>query len=718
MRLKSTAIAATILTLSGCAAINERGPSFEQAGKGALGAAVGGAVGNQVGGGRGRTAATAAGAGLGVVIASGCKVGVGTVAGGMLGGLLGSQAGGGNGKNAMAGIGAALGALFGSDCSPGANLAKPTAIANAQPININGLRLTPVTGFSPEAFGGISPIVVPEDISAASRAVKLFADDAKASFAAGNTERALLSMYWAKRISTTTMGILNSSLQAINNNSGKNVKVPSKALIILPAFNEPRQADTTVALLGDLYQLEQEQQASYFADRVQIADNSGFGNVADFLRRASDNAKAKPTILAQSKSAPASIITELAGIPKNVVYQLADGTQVMKSDDALTIYNPGDAEITLPLDQLDFMPRTPELSAARQAATAMMYKMREGQMKWAFGTYAARSGGDFNTIIQKPNKILDLARNRREVGYFNASGEIDSSPDSGVTAYRSNAPYKRAIDTLDAVDQASPIRLHANGCLSSHHSHYTALGGMYANQLQAVCFDGNYSAPRPLSIKTFYIGEGKEIVQTMESLMKDKAAQKAMENAMVNGKTASDLLSFAPVAGNLESGLQCLGTYTISQYQAASIALGGDTLKDKSILNAGRAIDAAKLAGWTPPEPEEWSLDRVANCVGAIPLAGTAAGVVKGAGLASAKLGANVLAGLGSKLDTIRRITGAFENPLTYRQFMNGVKTAEGLVPGNPAAGKVVKAVYDSLMTGQNMSQTYDGMQSAMGDQA
>lgn len=706
MRLTPVAVAVLILTVSGCATMGESSPSFSQAGKGAAGAVAGGVIGNQIGNGRGKTAATAAGAAVGVVVASGCKVGVGTAVGGLFGGLFGSQVGGGNGKNAMAGLGASIGALLGSDCSPGANLSAPTTLANSSPIVMNGLTLTPITGFSPEAFKGIAPIVIPEDVSAASKAVKLFADDAKSSMASGNTERALLSMYWAKRIGTTTIGILNASLQSIATNKGGTVNVPSKALIILPAFNEPRAVDTITAAFDEL---NQQMAADQFPQRsMQVADLSGFNSALNFLRAPA----AKQTVSAPNK---ASVMTQLAGLPENVVLRMADGTQIMKSQGALTVYNPNEAAITLPLEKLDFIPRTPEMTESRKQAAELMFKMREGQMKWAFGEYAATSGGDFDTVIQRPNRIMDLARGRKEVAYFTATGEIQRSPTSGSAAYQNNARYKRAVDTLETIDKTGSIRTHANTCMSSRHSHYTALGGMYANQLQAVCFEGNYSAPRPISVKSFYIGEGSEIVQTMESLMKDKAIQKTMNEALATGKSATDLLSFAPGLGSVEGALQCAGTYTLGQYQAAAYALGGTGAVKQSIFNSSRAFDVAKLSGWTPPDPQEWDMDRVASCVGTIPMASTATSALKGATkVASALRGKEILSGLGGRLDTLNRVTSAFESPTSIRQYVEGVKNVQDLVPGNIGASRVVKTAYDTMMTGQSLSSTYEGMKATM----
>jgi hypothetical protein len=720
--MRLTPIAASImLLLTASTSYADSYPTGEQAAKGALGAVVGGVIGNQVGGGRGKTVATATGAAVGVVVASGCKVGTGTAVGGVLGGLLGSQVGGGNGKNAMAGVGASLGALFGSDCSPGASPAKPEPLPNTTPIVINGLKVTPMTGFPQEAFSGVPPIVTPADITAASKAVRMFSDIAKEADAQGDTELAILSMYWAKRIATATLAIISASLQSIETNNGSTVSIPSKGLVILPAFNEHRvPADKPLqTTMNEMLEIQGVHQASYPSDSLLVADNAGFNSAVDFLRRFSSG---QPVQSAQPvetptahRSAKAGMPMEaIAGFPKNVVLSLPDGTQVMKTDDALTIYNPNDKAITLPLEKLDFIPRTPAPTAARQAAAELMYNIRGEQMRWVFGEYAIRSGGNFDTIVMQPNKLLDLSKGRKEIAYFSETGHIDTNPESGARSYKTKDPFKRAMDTLEAVDKTAAIRSHAGTCLSSSYSHYTALDGRYANQLQAVCFNGNYSTPQTISLKTFYLGEGKQVVQTMESLMKDKAIQKTMETALSDGKAANDLLSFAPGLGSVEGILQCAGTYTLSQYQAVAFALGGDSIKDKTILSSSKAFDIAKLSGWTPAPPEEWSLDRVSSCVGAIPLAGNTVGALKGIGKLSSK-GPQVLAGLGERLDGIKTITNAFESPLTFRQYVDGVKHMDSLVPGHAIAGRLVKTVYDALMTGQGMSQTVGGMEYSLG---
>lgn len=709
MRLTTLSAAILVLSTTGCATVQTgQNTPLNQPAKGALGAVVGGVIGNQIGNGRGRTAATATGAALGVVIASGCKVSAGTAAGGLIGGLLGSQIGGGNGKNTMAGLGAALGAFFGSDCSPGANPAKPQPIPNMTPLVINGLKVTPITGFSPEAFSGVPPIVTPQDIQAAATAVKQFSKIAKQAQAAGNTELSILSMYWAKRISTVTVGILTASLQSITTNTGTTASIPAKGLVILPAFNQHRESESTAmqALLKELK--DTFQTANYPTQSVQVADNSGFANALNFLQKINTPQPGQATTSAQSPSqtnanAQITATQTLAGFPKNIVLQLPDGTQILKTDESLTIYNPNDKPISLPLEKLDFMPRTPDLSPARQAAADLMFKIREGHMAWVFGTYAKQSGL-FNTIARSPNNLVDLSNGGKTIAYFSQSGDIDTTPTSGAQAYKKQASYKRAMDTLNAVDKASsPVRAKINICMSGSHSSFTVLAGKFANQIQAKCFDGSYSAPRIFSTKTFYIGENKEIIQTMESLMKDKKIQKTMKKALDEGEAASDLLSFAGMVGNVESGLQCIDTYTMTQYAAIAKEFGGANLK--------QSFDIAKLSGWAPPDSAEWDFDRITACVGAIPLLGTAAVGVKGVGKLATRAGYTALTGLGPRVDAMRKLIAIFDTPTTFKQFVNGVRDTSQLVPGNPVATGFVKGIYDSVMTGQSMSQTFGGGQ-------
>lgn len=701
MRLTLIATAVIALATTGCATI-QTGQNTAPLNPQLKGAVVGGIAGNQIGAGRGKTAATAAGAAIGVVVASGCKASAGTAAGAAIGGLLGSQIGNGQGKNAMAGFGAALGALFASDCSPGANLAQPQPLPNVAPLAINGLTATPITGFSPEAFSGIPPIVTPKDIQAAATAVNKFSTIAKEAQAAGNTELAVLSMYWAKRISNVTLGIMTASLQSITTNNGGTATIPAKGLVILPGFNQHREdPSATQALLQELK--GQFQTAAYPTQSVLVADNSGFGNALNFLQKITTQ-PGQATLAATQANTQITAAKTLAGFPKNIVLRLPDGTQVLKTDEALTIYNPNDKPITLPLEKLDFMPRTPELTPARQAAADLMFKIREGHMNWVFGTYAQQQGGYFNTIAKAPNALIDLAKGNKTIAYFAQDGGIDTTPASGAQAYKTQPSFKRAMDTLNAVDKASsPVRTKVSACMSGGRSSFTVLAGTYANQIQAKCFEGKFSAPHIISTKTFYIGENQELIQTMESLMQDKSIQKTMKKALAEGEAASNLLAFAGMAGNIESGLQCIDNYTLAQYGAIAKEFGGSNIK--------QSFDIAKLSGWTPPAPSEWGFDRITNCVGAIPLLGTAALGVKGAARAVSLTGTQVLSGLGPRIDALRNIVAAFDSPSTFNQFVKGVRDTSQLVPGNPIAAGFVKGVYDSVMTAQNMQQSFGGIE-------
>lgn len=621
------------------------------------------------------------GAATGVVIASGCKAGAGTIAGGVFGGVIGSQIGKGNGKNAMAGIGAALGAWLGSDCNPAANPARSEPLPNMAPLVINGLKLTPMTGFSPEAFAGVPPIVTPADIRTAGEVVRRFSNTAKQAQAAGNTELALVSMYWAKRISSVAFGVLSASMQSIASNQGTTLTVPAKALIILPGFNH-ELTDTQQALAELSNSLARPSYGS-----VDVADNGGFAAGLDYLN------KQRNTIqLAQNTALP----PQIKGFPKNVVMKLPDGTQVLKTDDALTVYNPNDRPISLPLEKLTFMPRTPVPSAARIESARLMLKMRSAFMNFSFGSYGQQNRS-FDAAVIAPNTIIDRQRGNKAIAYFGETGDIVMNSQSGTNAYRRAPAFKAAVDAISSIDYARPTRDFFNLCKNLRLGQFDSLSGTYANKLESVCYAGSYAAPNKLNIKNFYIGEGRgDVVQTMESLMRDKTIQKVMNDALAHGDTISNLLSFAPGVGNVESGLQCAGSHTLAQQQFVSSALGG------------RALDKAKLAGWTPAPSGEWDLGRVANCVGAIPLAGTAASVVKVGSKLAARAGVEVLSGLGGRLDQVKKVVSMFETPTSFNGYMRGVSNVREIMP-NQQAASFVKTVYDMLMTGQSLSQTWQG---------
>lgn len=696
-------------------------PTAEQAGNAAIGGALGGLLGNQVGNGRGKTIATAAGAATGVVIASGCKITYGTALGGMLGGLLGSQVGGGNGSNLMAGVGAGVGALLGSDCQPGAEPVAVAPLPNMPPFEINGLRLTPVNGFPQEAFYGIPPIVTPEDLFAAAKMVRRLTDISLEARAKDNPELSVLSMYWAKRISTTSLAILSASLESIRTNTGTSAKIPSKGLVILPAFNNFRDKEDAGhrVLLDAVHEMFA---ANEYATSkgVMVADASGFDSVKGLLGALTGQQQQQVAPPAPSAAPP----DVFAGIPLNTALRLDDGQIVLKTDGALTVYNPNPVASILDLDKLDYIPRTPPLSPARQAAAEMMFTLNASEAYWAFNEYAYKTKGGFNINIKAPNTLIDRDRGSVVVARFNGSGVVDNYEHStGARAYRSNPDFRRAVNILEAVEVSSPLKKHAASCRAANMGNAFTLNGKHAELANATCFaPGRYK--EVTYVRTFIIGDVGEqmVVQDKQSLMQDIKNQDAMTRALANGKAFSDATAFVPGYGNIEGGLACLGDYTIGQQGAIAAALlkSGDVetdaaAKDKLIRlqSPGHNKNLALMSGWTPPATDEWDFNRIVNCVTAIPLVGYAGSMVNLADQIALRAGGHVLSGLTEKRITVLRdITDAFATPVFFKKYMKDIGNVQTLFPENIASAAFVKTIYDGLMHSQNMGQTVDGFSS------
>lgn len=683
-------------------------PNASQVGNAAIGGAVGGLLGNQVGNGRGKTIATAAGAVTGVVIASGCKPSMGTALGGLLGGWLGSQVGGGNGSNVAAGVGAGIGALLGSDCSPIAKAAQATPLTAMAPFTINGLKLTPMTGFPQEAFMGMPPIVTPTDAMVAAKTVRKLADVSAQARVDGNPELAVLSMYWAKRISATTLGVLSASLQSLSTNTGDTARVPSRAVVILPSFNDFKQNNNHALIDASFEMFAANDYAT--SKGVMVADNGGFGAALSFLDNLTRPTSAPTSAPAPAPAANTGIPKGLVGLPLNVVVKLPDGTFALQTDDALTLYNPNSAPTNVPLTQLDFKVRTAALSGKRQAAAPMMFKILDNSNSWTFGEYltAVRSSHKIEINLVAPNNLVDLGINRKVQAYIDADGMVSNSPTSGVNAYKTQPPFKHAVDMLASIDRSKPIVAYADACRELQRGWYYTLDGQHAQLAQTVCFGGRYGDESgKMYVRTFFVGEIGTVIQTAESANQDKANQKAMTNALTNGEAFSDVLALLPLVGNVEGAMRCMGEYSYSQQASISNVLlktGVPAQQLPPTMDNNLAI--AKLAGWTPPPADEWSFDRVTNCVGAIPLAGYAGGAVKLVDKVANHAWVNVLSDLSAaRVDRLRAVTDAFNAPSSMNGYFSGVKNVKELFPNNPKASAFTKDVYDAIMSGQSFAQ-------------
>jgi hypothetical protein len=336
-----------------------------------------------------------------------------------------------------------------------------------------------------------------------------------------------------------------------------------------------------------------------------------------------------------------------------------------------------------------------------------MFAMNGSSKNWSFSNYQRRIQS-FENYLAAPNRIIDINQGRQVVAYLNEIGQIDQSPDSGERAYRTNATYKRAMDTMVETVNSTPVRLHTNACYAANRNYYEAMNGKYATLLQSICHEGPLD--NQVYVRTFFIGgDGSEIVQTPESLNRDSKNQQAMIKAMIDGEALNNTLSF--ISGNIKNNLQCAGDYTFSQLGFISQAVMDTGAPANNLRVAPKQYDIAAMASWTPPSYNEWDLGRVTSCVNAMPLAASAASTVKGVGKTTVQPDTNVLSEISAaRLDLIRSATSAFSSPLTLKKYVLSVPDIKALFPGNPNASAFVKNIHDTLMTGQNMYQMADGL--------
>lgn len=710
VRLRQVALAVIVAGLSSLSVSSAMADELSDLVRGAAGGVAGGAIGNQVGNGKGRAVATAVGAATGTMIASGCSVSSKSGVGALLGGLLGYQVGGGNGKNVMAGVGASLGAWLASDCSPVATAATPVALPGPA-FRFNGLSMQPVSGFPVEAFRGVPPILTTDDLAAAREVSGRLAAGAKESYLAGDSETALLKLYWAKKIDLAALAVTSSSLDTVASLSATGgatkAVIPPKTLVVLPAYDSG-----TPASVGDKVAawLSGEDRFSRldWKNSFQVADNGAsglFGALRSVVNTVSGNSGAPQggRMAATQPSATngqPKLTPELAGLREGQPLQLANGIILVKQQGNLTAYNPGNTASALPLDALDFLPRAPELSTVRKAAAELMKTMRENQTRWSFDVYG-QGGKSFSNVVEQPNRIVNQLLGGKVVAYFDEHGDVTSIRQNGEVAFKQDSNFKTAITVLNSKDRSPTVTKFIDQCRRNNYGHFDVLGGQYAETAQGICFSGTYAAPVQVATRTFWLGEAGKAVQTLESMIEDQQFLNAMRSALVGGKVASDVLSaLGTPVGNVESALQCFGRDSLAQMAAVEGVRVGLAKSDSRVAAAGTGYAKARILGWQP-EPAEWGLDRVANCIGVVPLAG---GVVAGGVKAAGSLGRGVIATLPA-VDNLETAFKLFNTPTSFGKYSDGVKAAASLFPENAAAAHFVKSAYDAVMSGYNMVQ-------------
>lgn len=691
-------VASVALAISSLA--NADLPSLEQTAKATAGGVAGGLVGSQIGRGQGKTATTAAGAAVGTVAASGCKPTWLSAVGALVGGLVGSQVGQGDGKTTMAGVGAGIGALAGSDCDEPQN--KPTA-QNYSPnigrqIHINGLSLTEADpGLFPAGkFAGWPRIQQKTDFVALDGLSREFAMASWEAAANEDWEAFLINRHLGMRVIEFRLHHKIAALDFVSSlatsNNGRGELAPG-ASVFVPAFSRWGNDQKYTASDYQKAILTANFDSVDWAELPKTADVFGVLNVL----KNTANSFTNPGAIQKPAAGGIGVIAErqkvadtLQKLPIGAVFSAHDeaGNQflVERTTDGYNIGNNGTRPVSVPLTKLGFMPDMPAPSDNQIKVSELLQRMQHvrKELFWQVTDYS-----NATSSMQAPNHIA--IKNTPMRAELDKDGNMASdliSAQSGIDAYKTNAAWRTAFETVDPEKHRD--KQFESGCFSLPNGkiYSTTFLGETSEILRHECFDKTKISLRS---REYFLRDGKKL-QTAESLLKDKSVADNLKNADSARDLAEGIVGFVPLIGNADAAAKCTTGTSIT----ASLA----SMMNKTNRNEQYRAFVTDLL---PPAQDTSVFERGMTCASAVPLAGS---VLKGASKVGAAMGVFRDWSITDKGQSVIKGLEFFDTRIVGQgaaQFEN-----IGGLAGNSI--QTLKNFYDKLQTFNNSTQIYSAV--------
>lgn len=389
-------------------------------------------------------------------------------------------------------------------------------------------------------------------------------------------------------------------------------------------------------------------------------------------------------------------IEQALSLPLNQPVTLLSGAVLERTQDSFVLHNPKSAPLQIDLQALGYLPpiRTP--SAARIAAGKILAKIND------VAVTPVMAGATNNVDIAPPNRILyDIGAKR--IGGLRIDGDFAKAPDEVVMSKneyeQAGSPFRLAVDARVAMQRSRERKDFQSQCLAMGRNTiggYTFLDrmeGAYGEVVDLRCVrkrNKDDMTGELIYARRYYVTDDGQ-VKSWESLLRDKGT--ADQLAETDARTAAfeDILGAIPFIGNIESGLKCTDTRTMT-----SFLRGFDS--DIKGLSQRRSF-VSDIYTFTPDDSQ---LRKALDCANALPLLGYGAklGVkaVELAGLSryASKFGQDFIVAM-----------SFFESGLRsgqkWEQVVTNAGRANAILGGR--THQYGKVVYDCLQNGKTLGE-------------
>lgn len=544
---------------------------------------------------------------------------------------------------------------------------------------LNGLSITPVKSFPQAAWRGLPAIRSGQDLYATRELATKYAIASRVAAQKGNMDLALLSWYASQQLANQGVSLLASTLvlvQSIGPNGDGTL--PARGLAVLPATNTSLDIGGLATLQEELLHIAGSQAEDW--DRgVQVA-----GGTDDVIREI----LSKPQATRQQYPGGGQSLAANE-LPLNTPVAIRGGLYVERRADVFVIYNSSDAPMTVPLSKIGYIPPMEAPSQARRAAAPYIRAISNSQ--FAYGNYLiSKRPGFIHCEVQRPNRLGCVAPVPSV--FFDQDGQLTSNSSLGADAYNRNTAYRNAVNTVITAARVPMREQFRTTCGNSPGYYFNErIHGPMAEIKKMYCTPAGNNSEGAITADLI-LGENG-VVKTYGTLMAERETRVRMIKEVANANAWSDAVSYVPGIGSLEDGARCLGMET-SLIKEVYFGMREQNLRM-----------GAALAGWKPSPPDDQSIVSTAlDCLGAVPLATTAAkGVKAGANVLRNQPALSTAASHAAELfDSFRKAMSATDAGKAYQAL--GTK-----IQNNPKAVEFVKGTFDLIQQGNDMAATVSG---------
>lgn len=554
-----------------------------------------------------------------------------------------------------------------------------------QLMNINGAAAYLGGNFDLGRFSSLPRVRTSKEFADLNRLVRTLQSAVGKYTADGNYEAALMANHFAAKFADYQLFLsqsTRSAVQSMLDNGTGNIDLAPGSYAVLPAFDryeaEPKRFSFNDWPYGEVYQIAYNDIGTKLDAAIGIL-NAIVGSPA-------------PAPARQTRTH--SGLESAMSLPLNQPVTLTNGAVLERTEDSFVLHNPGAQPVRLDVQQLGYLPpiRTP--SKARKMAGKILEQINHT------GAEPVLAGVVQGTNFEPPNKIIFTINGQRRPGGITVEGRLAKSPEEVIASKKEyekvGSPFRLAMDARYGMERSRERNEFRAQCLSimGRFVFLDFMKGAYGEIVDLRCLRMRHKddmVGELIYSRRYYVTDAGQ-VKSWESLLRDQDTADKLKKLDQTIEATENLLQILPVIGNIESGLKCTDTPTMTRVFLMRS-------KDNAMLNHLRSFVSDI---YTPADFSAW--ERSTDCASALPLLGNAAKL----GVSAAKLAA-----LGKHVDDYGK---SFVSAMKF--FDDGLKSGKNwaaiaaeLPLQNQKNLSFAKTMYNGLQRASDMGDLADSLE-------